>query len=220
MLYNADKSKLKRRGRVVEQTNLKLLAQYVHTIEKKLALGDATEHTHRLTLETLVEGLVSGITATNEPKHIECGAPDFILRKGSVTVGYIEAKDIGKSLDETEKTEQLKRYLPSLSNLILTDYLEFRWYVDGERRLSARLGTLTAESKIKRDNAGIQAVAELLSDFLTHKAEAVGTPKELAMRMARQAHLTLSSRRAQLPSGMLKPRILARALTKLKRQSS
>ena len=173
----------------MEQTNLKLLAQYVHTIEKKLALGDATEHTHRLTLETLVEGLVSGITATNEPKHIECGAPDFILRKGSVTVGYIEAKDIGKSLDETEKTEQLKRYLPSLSNLILTDYLEFRWYVDGERRLSARLGTLTAESKIKRDNAGIQAVAELLSDFLTHKAEAVGTPKELAMRMARQAHL-------------------------------
>jgi len=54
----------------VEQTNLKLLAQYVHTIEKKLALGDATEHTHRLTLETLVESLVSGITATNEPKHI------------------------------------------------------------------------------------------------------------------------------------------------------
>ena len=173
----------------MEQTNLKLLAQYVHTIEKKLALGDATEHTHRLTLETLVQGLVPGITATNEPKHIECGAPDFILRKGSVTVGYIEAKDIGKSLDETEKTEQLKRYLPSLSNLILTDYLEFRWYVDGERRLSARLGTLTAESKIKRDNAGIQAVAELLSDFLTHKAEAVGTPRELAMRMARQAHL-------------------------------
>jgi predicted helicase len=189
MLYNADKSKLKRRGRVVEQTNLKLLAQYVYTIEKKLALGDATEHTHRLTLETLVQGLVSGITATNEPKHIECGAPDFILRKGSVTVGYIEAKDIGKSLDETEKTEQLKRYLDSLGNLILTDYLEFRWYVDGECRLSARLGTLTAESKIKRDNAGIQAVAELLSDFLTHKAEAVGTPKELALRMARLAHL-------------------------------
>jgi hypothetical protein len=39
-------------------------------IEQKLALGDATEHTHRLTLETLVESLVSGITATNEPKHI------------------------------------------------------------------------------------------------------------------------------------------------------
>jgi hypothetical protein len=106
-----------------------------------------------------------------------------------VTVGYVEAKDIGRSLDEAEKTEQLKRYLPSLSNLILTDYLEFRWYVSGERRLAARLGTLTAGSKIRRDSAGIQAAAELLSNFLAHKAEAVGTPKELAVRMARQAHL-------------------------------
>ncbi|MBN2187530.1 MAG: N-6 DNA methylase, partial [Dehalococcoidia bacterium] len=145
--------------------------------------------THRSALEALIGNLSSGVTATNEPKHIECGAPDFIIRKGALTIGYIEAKDIGKSLDETEKTEQLKRYFPSLSNLILTDYLEFRWYVDGESRLSARLGTLTADSKIKRDNTGIQAVAELLSVFLAHKAEAVGTPKELAMRMARQAHL-------------------------------
>jgi hypothetical protein len=124
--------------RIVEQNNLKLLAQYVHAIEKKLALGDATEHTHRSALEALVESLASGITATNEPKHIECGAPDFILRKGSVTVGYIEAKDIGKSLDEAEKTDQLKRYRDSLTNLVLTDYLEFRWYC----KSSGKMGQL------------------------------------------------------------------------------
>jgi len=173
----------------VEQTNLKLFVQYIHTVEKKLALGDATEHTHRSALETLVESLAEGITATNEPKHIECGAPDFILRKGSVTVGYIEAKDISKSLDEAEKTNQLKRYRDSLTNLILTDYLEFRWYVDGECRLKARLGSPTKDGKIRRDKEGIQDVAELLTAFLSHKAEGVGTPKELAQRMARQAHL-------------------------------
>jgi len=173
----------------VEQTNLKLLAQYVHAIGKKLALGDATEHTHRSALETLFESLASGITATNEPKHIECGAPDFILRKGSVAVGYIEAKDIGKSLDEAEKTDQLKRYRDSLTNLVLTDYLEFRWYVDGECRLKARLGSPTKDGKIKRDKEGIEDVAELFDNFLSHKAESVGTPRELAQRMARQAHL-------------------------------
>lgn len=175
--------------RIVEQTNLKLLAQYVHAIGKKLALGDATEYTHRSALEALVESLASGITATNEPKHIECGAPDFILRKGSVAVGYIEAKDIGKSLDEAEKTDQLKRYRDSLTNLILTDYLEFRWYVDSECRLKASLGSPTKDGKIKRDKEGIEDVAELFDNFLSHKAEGVGTPKELAQRMARQAHL-------------------------------
>jgi hypothetical protein len=60
---------------------LKSIQNYIHTIERKLATGDATEHTHRSSLEALVQSWASGITATNEPKHIECGAPDFILRK-------------------------------------------------------------------------------------------------------------------------------------------
>lgn len=168
---------------------LKSIQNYIHTIERKLATGDATEHTHRSSLEALVQSWASGITATNEPKHIECGAPDFILRKGSVTVGYIEAKDIGKSLDEVEKSEQLNRYRDSLTNLILTDYLEFRWYVNGECRLKARLGTPARDGKIRRDTTGTEAVAELLDSFLSHKAEAVGTPKELAQHMARLAHM-------------------------------
>jgi predicted helicase len=168
--------------------DLKLVQGYIRTVEKELAVGNATEHTHRPALKTLIEGLAKGVTATNEPQRTECGAPDFLVTKGALTVGYIEAKDVGKSLDEGEKSEQLKRYLDSLTNLILTDYLEFRWYVTGERRLSVRLGTPTKDGKIKRDKANIQAVAELLSDFLAHKAEAVGTPRELAKRMARLAH--------------------------------
>ena len=168
---------------------LKSIQSYIHDIEKALAAGDATEHTHRPALKAFIEDFSAGVVATNEPKHIECGAPDFILRKGSVTVGYIEAKDIGKSLDEAEKSEQLRRYRDSLTNLILTDYLEFRWYVDGECRLKARLGNPAKDGKIRRDKAGTEAVAELFNNFLSHKAEGVGTPRELAQRMARQAHL-------------------------------
>jgi len=169
--------------------SLKAFNTYIRAIEKDLALGNATEHTHRPALKTLIEGLAEGTTATNEPKHIECGAPDFILRKGSATIGYIEAKDIGKSLDEAEKLDQLQRYRDSLTNLILTDYLEFRWYVDGVCRLKARLGTPAIDGKIRRDRAGTEAVAELLGGFLSHRAEGVGTPRELAQRMARQAHM-------------------------------
>ena len=173
----------------MNQANSGVLAQYVGTIEKELAAGDATEHTHRPALKFLIEGLVPGVSATNEPKHIECGAPDFVIKKGPVTIGYIEAKDVGKSLDEAEKTDQLKRYRESLTNFILTDYLEFRWYIDGERCFSARLGTPTKDGKIKRDKDGSQTVAELLSNFLAHTAEKVGAPKDLALRMARLAHM-------------------------------
>ena len=140
----------------MNQANQKLLAQYIHTIEKELAVGNATEHTHRPALKTLIEGLATMLFATNEPQRTECGAPDFLVTKGAFQVGYMEAKDVDKSLDEAEKSEQLRRYLGSLPNIILTDYLEFRWYVDGElRRPSARLGTPTKEGKIKRDKAGV-----------------------------------------------------------------
>jgi len=168
---------------------LRQFGEYLSTLQKNLDTGKATELSHYPTLKVLTESLGEGLTVLNNPKWIDCGAPDFLIGKGSTTVGYIEAKDIGKSLDEAEKTDQLKRYKDSLPNLILTDYLEFRWYVDGQKRLTAHLGTLTQDNKIKRDKDGIQKVAELLETFLAHKAEGVGTPKELAQRMARLAHM-------------------------------
>jgi predicted helicase len=177
------------RGRAVKQANLELLAQYIRSIEKELAAGNATEHTHRSALKSLIEETLPGSVATNEPRRIECGAPDFVIGKGSATIGYVEAKDVGKSLDEAEKSEQLQRYLGSLTNLVLTDYLEFRWYVDGECRLKARLGTRARDGKIRRGKGGAEAVTELLGGFLSHRAERVGMPKELAERMARQAHM-------------------------------
>jgi hypothetical protein len=108
-------------------------------------------------LKTLVEGLAKDVTATNESRRAECGAPDFLVTRGAFQIGYMEAKDVGKSLDEAEKSVQLKRYLGSLPNIIPTDYLEFRWCVDGERRLSARLGTATKDGRIKPNRAGLQA---------------------------------------------------------------
>ncbi len=99
---------------------------YRRQIEKELQAGNATEHTHRPGLKTLLESLAPGVTATNEPKRVECGAPDFAVTEkrahGPVTIGHLEAKDVGIDLGELEKSDQLKRYLPALPNIILTGY--------------------------------------------------------------------------------------------------
>ncbi|MCJ7654424.1 MAG: N-6 DNA methylase, partial [Dehalococcoidia bacterium] len=168
--------------------NVSAFSEYFKQVQTTLAAGHASEGSHYPTLKALLESFGDGIIATSLPSRIECGAPDFIVTKGSATIGYVEAKDIGKSLDETEKTEQIKRYLDSLSNFILTDYLEFRWFTDGKLRLKARLG-VTSNVKIKHTQDGILQVSELLNSYLQHQAERVGTPKELALRMARLAHL-------------------------------
>ena len=76
------------------------LDQYTLTLEKALKLGNATEHTHRPALKSLIESLGKSIVATNEPKRIACGAPDFIVTDKVTPIGYIEAKDVGKNLDD------------------------------------------------------------------------------------------------------------------------
>src|SRR5690242_20322246 len=86
------------------------LTDYLHHIETALAAGNATEHTHRPALKALLESLETGIVATNEPRRIQCGAPDFILTRGQTPLGYLEAKDVGKPLDTIETDAQLKRY--------------------------------------------------------------------------------------------------------------
>ena len=41
--------------------DLKLVQDYIGTIEKELVAGNATEHTHRPALKTLVEGLIPAV---------------------------------------------------------------------------------------------------------------------------------------------------------------
>src|SRR5581483_2830999 len=135
-------------------------AAYLHQIGTALAAGNATEHTYRPALKTLLESLQTGLVATNEPKREKCGAPDFILTHGETPLGYLEAKDIGKPLDEIEGGEQLRRYRESLSNLVLTDYLEFRWYVGGQPRLTARLDSLVGRQHIAPEPDGTARVLE------------------------------------------------------------
>ena len=102
----------------------------------------------------LLEALDSDVQAINEPRRIECGAPDLAVLKDELLVGHVEAKDIGKSLDTIERSEQLTRYRQSLGNLILTDYLVFRWHVDGDLRRTARLARLDVNGQIKREKGG------------------------------------------------------------------
>src|SRR3972149_1273779 len=67
---------------------LEHVRDYLKTVQAELALGNATEHTHRPALKALVENLGERVTPTNEPKRVEGGAPDsFVSRhRGPPTV--------------------------------------------------------------------------------------------------------------------------------------
>ena len=169
------------------QTDLNL---YSKELSQEYETGKATEHSYRPALKRLIEALGGdGIRALNEPSHVECGAPDFIVEENGVPIGHIECKDIGVNLDVAQASEQLKRYRGGLPNLILTNYVEFRWYRDGTLRDSVRFGHLDGHDRIAFDKAGANQGISLLGQFFSADAPSINNPSDLAKRMASKAKL-------------------------------
>ncbi len=168
------------------------LEQYIDNLEKRYRLGNATEHTFRGDLQQLLESLVPTIRATNEPKRQSCGAPDYILTKKDIPVGFIEAKDIGdKDLDGTKKTgnkEQFDRYKASLNNLIFTDYLSFHLYREGEFITKIVIAEIT-DNGITPLPENFANFENLIKDFCSHIGQTIKSSKKLAEMMAGKARL-------------------------------
>jgi predicted helicase len=164
-------------------------SDYINSIQSKFNTGTATEHSYRSDLEDFIESLSDDIRAINEPAHVQCGAPDLAIWRGDFIVGHIEAKDIGVSLDQAERSEQLQRYRQALENLILTDYIEFRWYVKGDLRDSVKIARMDSRENLHFERGNREDLEDLLKDFLAHQPQPISTPRELAERMARLTHL-------------------------------
>lgn len=195
------------------------IINYLEKINQHYKSGHATEHTYRGDLAELIKTLASDVLVTNEPKRQSCGAPDYILTKKDIPVGFIEAKDIGdKDLYGAKKTgnkEQFDRYKASLNNLIFTDYINFHLYREGELITKIVIAEITDNGiKPLPDNFG--NFENLIKDFCTHVGQTIKSPKKLAEMMAGKARLlsdiiskALSRDEANQEDSTLKDQMLA-----------
>lgn len=164
---------------------------YLQDIACHLQAGNATEHTHRPALQTLLQSILPEYHITNEPRRIACGAPDFEIAKGSEPIGHIEAKDVGIDLNKVQKSEQLARYVASLNNLLLTDYLEFRWFVNGEYKadMTVKLAELGKNGALKIYPEAFDRLENLFKSVVESQIITLRSPEELAKKMAHIARL-------------------------------
>ena len=153
---------------------------YLKSIQKNLQQG--SERSHYPALKGLLDAPDDGIDAVIEEKGNKAGIPDFTVKRRELLVGYVEAKDVGLDLDQIEKTEQLQRYLEAFPNLVLTNYLEFRWYVNGKRRQKEVFADRNANKLQAKDT---DKIAALLDQFLNYTGEIISSPEDLARQMAR-----------------------------------
>jgi uncharacterized protein YggT (Ycf19 family) len=164
------------------------ISSYLSEVDKLYRAGNATEHSYRPALKSLFEKITTGLMITNEPKHIACGAPDYIITKGSIPLGYIEAKDIPIGVDNKLNKEQFDRYKQSLGNVIITNYLVFQLFVDGELLVSVSLAN-ESKGSIMPDKKQFPAFLALVDRFTKYSGKTIYNSELLAKTMAEKSKL-------------------------------
>ena len=164
------------------------LQQYVSKINILYKTGNAREHSYRGDLQNLIMAILPNVLVTNEPARVHCGAPDYVLTKKDIPIGYIEAKDIGVDLASKTLKEQFDRYKAGLTNLIFTDYLDFHFYKEGI------FVTKIAIARIENGNIisipeNFEQFTNLIINFAQTISQTIKSPTKLAQMMAGKAKL-------------------------------
>jgi len=169
---------------------IKLYLRKIFRISKR---GDAREESYYSTLEELIKNYLDStgkkkIEITTLPKKTEAGNPDFRIWDGKQhIVGYIEAKaPTIEHLDQIEATDQLKRYLTTFSNLILTNFFEFRFYRNGVLMEKVIIAKPPAFPKPVQSAGNEQEFFNLLDKFFSFSLPKVYNAKTLAIELAKR----------------------------------
>ncbi len=170
-----------------ESERTAIIQKYLDDVREQFESGQAIEHAYRPALKILISSFDDTV-AVNDAKHSEHGAPDFLFLKRSNTKiikGHAEAKDIGKDLNKEEKSEQMSRYA-GYANLFLTDYLEFRFFRNGEKYETISLGSVKHGVLHLTPGNGKRLTRELEA-FLDQTPEQIRSGKRLAQIMGGKA---------------------------------
>ena len=172
-----------------------MLDDYLKGLLKTAKQADATEPSYYPVLKVLLEAFAesSGHAKahfTVLPKKTEAGNPDFRVWDGKQhIVGYVEAKaPTQENLEVIETSDQLKRYLHTFPNLILTNFFQFRLYRDGKLIDSAQIARpftvykLKSVPQVEREKEFLN----LMEKFFAFSLPKTYSAKSLAVELAKR----------------------------------
>lgn len=176
----------------LDKNKFQTVERYIAEVSKQFATGNATEHSYRPALATLLSELLPNFVVTNEPRRIDCGAPDYIISKGesNIPVAFVEAKDVNdRDLDgNRENKEQFNRYKKSLDHILFTDYLDFHMYEFGEFVDCVRIAEIRGD-KVLVIQENVSKFLEMVDSFSGALPQRITSAKKLAQMMAAKAKL-------------------------------
>ena len=171
--------------------NKKVFEDYIQGISDKFSREQTSEMGYRSEFETLIKDIFESINVRDidhDAKAKQGNKPDFAVLKNNVPILYIEAKDIGVSLDKVENSDQMARYY-GYANLVLTDYVEFRFYRNGIRyQEPIKIANFDIKNRIITPlPVNYESAAKTLIDFSQSHKEPIRSGKHLAKIMGGKA---------------------------------
>ena len=172
-----------------------ILVTYLNDLQKIINRGDAREESFYHCLKDMIEAYaklskISKCEVGILPKTTEAGNPDFRVWDGKAHItGYIEAKKPETyNLDPISVSEQLKRYLTTFPNLILTNFYEFRLYQHGQFVDSVTIASPinATQMQITPSASHVDELAALLDRYFSFSLPAITDPKSLANALAKR----------------------------------
>lgn len=162
--------------------------EYLIILNQRFQTGISREHSYRGDLQTLLQSILPDVLVTNEPARVDCGSPDYIVTRKDIPIGYIEAKDIGADLNNKLYKEQFNRYKSALDNLIITDYLIFEFYKDGQLTERVQIGEIH-QGSVQTLPQFFEHFTALIRNFAQSITQSIKSPTKLATMMASKARL-------------------------------
>ena len=159
------------------------IQEYLNNLNILYQTGNVREHSYRGDLQNLISSILPEILVTNEPARVACGAPDYVLTKKNIPIGYIEAKDITVDLKSKSLKEQFNRYKAGLANLIITGYLKFQFYKDGDFITEISIASLENDTIVAQPE-NFKSFTELIKNFSQTVSQNIKSPTRLAQMMA------------------------------------
>ena len=169
-----------------------MFKSYLQQIFDKNKTGEAGERTYYPVLEELFKKYRQDSQILIEARNSAVGIPDFkVQTEKGLLIGYIEAKDLGRNLDKLNSVEQeqINKYKKEYSKLIVTNFIEFRLYENGEmvdsivitQPITLQIGTpvLTNEERIRG----------ILERFFSSTIPEVHTSKRLSELLAHKTRV-------------------------------
>ena len=181
--------------------NKHIFQNYFKEVRSRYLTHDYTEGTLRTPFENFIKSFSPSIRLIHEPKRTKgLGAPDFKAFYRSRKVGFIETKDLDANLDNILESEQLKKYIESINNLILTDYCRFILIRNGQKIFDFNLFTLAdldnARFTIPDDK--IEIFTQFINEFFSYKLPTISSAEELARELSKKAKLLKDFAKEQL----------------------